>query len=205
MASRARSATCLHSCPRRRWILRRSLPGRSRPYFLYAGRLERIKGVDTLIRVFEAYDGADLVIAGEGTQDQALRRQAAGNPRVQFVGRLGQTALASLYAGAIALVVPSVGYEVFPLVSLEAFAQRTPVIARRLGGLPEAVEDSGGGFVYESDRELVEAMEALRLDPSLRRELGERGRSALLQTWSEDAHLARYLDVVEEIRARQSD
>jgi glycosyltransferase involved in cell wall biosynthesis len=178
--------------------------GIPRPYFLYAGRLERIKGVHTLLDVFRAYEGADLVVAGDGTQERALRSQPAGNPRVRFLGRVGQTELASLYANAIALVVPSVGYEVFPLVSLEAFAQRTPVIARRVGGLPEAVEDSGGGLLYANDRELVDAMETLRTNPSQRRELGARGYAALLRLWSEDAHLERYLSIVEELRRARS-
>ena len=178
--------------------------GHRPPVFPVRGEARAYKGVDTLLDAFQAYDGADLVIAGDGTQEGELRRRASGNTRVHFLGRVGQTALASLYAGAIALIVPSVGYEVFPLVSLEAFAQRTPVIARRLGGLPEAVEDSGGGFLYENDRELVAAMEALRLDPSLRRELGLRGHSALLRLWSEDAHLDRYLTTIDELRGQRS-
>jgi glycosyltransferase involved in cell wall biosynthesis len=175
--------------------------GRERPYFLYSGRLERIKGVHTLLDVFRSYEAADLVVAGDGTQEQALRRQAAGNSRVHFLGRVEPAALASLYASAIALIVPSVGYEVFPLVSLEAFAQRTPVITRRLGGLTEAVEDSGGGFLFGDERELVNAMEALQQDPSLRQELGELGHAALLRLWSESTHLDHYLGIVDELRA----
>ena len=171
-----------------------------RPYFLYVGRLERIKGVHTLLDVFRSYTDADLVVAGSGTQEQALRRQAADNARVRFLGRVQPTALASLYAGAVALIVPSVGYEVFPLVSLEAFAQRTPVIARRLGGLAEAVEDSGGGFLYRDERELIEAMETLRNDSGLREELGERGHASLQSRWSEQAHVERYLSIIEALR-----
>jgi glycosyltransferase involved in cell wall biosynthesis len=174
-----------------------------RPYFLYAGRLERIKGIHTLLDVFRSYESADLVIAGSGTQERGLRHQAAGNPRVRFLGRVQPTALSVLYAGAIALIVPSVGYEVFPLVSLEAFAQRTPVIARRLGGLSEAVEDSGGGFLYSDERELVEVMETLRADPELRRELGERGHATLRSHWSEEKHIERYLGIVESFRSEQ--
>jgi glycosyltransferase involved in cell wall biosynthesis len=51
-----------------------------------------------------------------------------------------------------------VWYENFPLVIIEAFRQRTPVIVRNLGGMLEIVAESGGGFVYETDEELVAAL-----------------------------------------------
>jgi glycosyltransferase involved in cell wall biosynthesis len=173
-----------------------------RPYVLYVGRLERIKGVETLIEFFESYGHADLLIAGRGTQEAALRRKAEGNHRVRFLGNVEPPRLWELYAGALALAVPSVGYEVFPLVTLEAFAQRTPVVARRLGGLPEVIEESGGGYTYSEDGELEAALEALRLDPLLRRRLGEQGHEALGRVWSEEAYLDRYLGIIDELGTR---
>ena len=143
------------------------------------------------------YDGADLVIAGDGTRRASCVAEVA-DPARPLPRARSSAELAALYAGAIALIVPSVGYEVFPLVRLEAFAQRTPVIARRLGGLPEAVEESGGGFTYHTKEELVDGMERLRLDPALRAELGARGRAAWRERWSEDPHIASYLAAIRE-------
>ncbi len=171
-----------------------------RPYFLVVGRLERLKGVQTLIELFRRYDAADLVIAGAGTYGDELRRQAQGLRHVRFVGSVPFYELQSLYAGATALLVPSIGYETFGIVTLEAFAQRTPAIVRDLGALPEAVEWSGGGFTYRTDAELLEAMEALRLDPALRAELGERGYRGYLDHWSEEPHLRKYFDLIAEVR-----
>lgn len=177
----------------------RASPG-ERPFFLFVGRLERLKGVQTLIERFRGYGEADLLIAGDGEYGPELRRQAEGLAHVRFLGRLHPDELRSLYAGAIALLVPSVGYEVFGLVTLEAFAQRTPAIVRDLGALPEPVVKSGGGFVYRTDDELLDAMEKLRLNPDLRRELGERGHAGWLRYWSEEPHLERYFEAIEEAR-----
>lgn len=179
-------------------------PPSERPYFLYAGRLERLKGVQTLIEVFRGYDAADLLVAGEGNFGPTLRRQAAGLEHVHFIGSVDPERLRGLYAGATGLLVPSVGFEVAPLVCLEAFAQRTPVIARELGGAPETVVESGGGYTYRTEEELLGAMETLRGDPSLRQTLGERGYRAYVERWSEEAHMRSYLALIEEARGSRA-
>jgi glycosyltransferase involved in cell wall biosynthesis len=175
-------------------------PASERPYFLFVGRLERIKGLETLIELFRGYDAADLLVAGEGNYGPDLRRQAAGLEHVRFLGSVDEARLRGLYAGAIALLLPSVGFEVAPSVNLEAFAQKTPVIARELGGAPETVAESGAGFTYRTDEELLASMELLRGDPALRVELGERGHRAYLERWSEEAHMRSYLALIEEAR-----
>jgi glycosyltransferase involved in cell wall biosynthesis len=174
--------------------------GSGRPYFLFAGRLERLKGVHVLIEAFRSFRQADLLIAGDGEEEDDLRRQAAGLGHVRFLGRVTQADLDRLYAGATALVVPSVGFEVFGLVVLEAFAQRTPAIVHDLGALPELIEESGGGLVYRTPAELVEALERLLADRGLRDRLGTSGHDALRSLWSEDTHLERYLAAIEEAR-----
>lgn len=172
-----------------------------RPYFLFVGRLERIKGVQVLLDRFRGYSGADLIIAGDGEFGDELRRQAAGLTNVHFVGRVHPRPLRSLMARAIAVLAPSIGYETFGLVSIEAFAQRTPVIAHDLGGLPEPIRESGGGLTYRTPAELLLAMEALRGDPASRRAMGERGYQSFLQRWSEEPHLERYFALISEARS----
>ena len=172
-----------------------------RPYVLFVGRLERIKGVHVLIEAFRSYRSLDLLIAGEGQLGPELRRSAVGLDHVRFLGHVGREGLDALYRHATALVVPSVGYEVFGLVVLEAFARRTPVIVHDLGALPELVEDSGGGLVYSTNGELVNAIERLRADAALRNELGRRGYDAWQRLWSEECHLSGYFAAIEEARA----
>ena len=174
-------------------------PQGERPYFLVVGRLERLKGMQSLIDVFARYDSADLVVAGEGSEGAELRRRAANLGHVRFVGRLPFEELASLYAGATAVLAASIGYETFGMTVLEGFAQKTPAIVRALGPLPEAVEESGAGFVYRTDVELVEALETLRTDRGLRDELGGRGYAAYRERWSEEPHLRTYFGFIEEL------
>jgi glycosyltransferase involved in cell wall biosynthesis len=170
---------------------------RERPYLLFVGRLEPMKGVQTLIDVWEKVDpGLDLLVAGSGSAEAGLRSRAGANPRIAFLGPLPQRELGTLYVHALATLVPSLAYETFGMVIIESFARKTPVIVRDLGALPEVAEESGGGFVYRSDRELLEAIRRLAGEPDLRRELGERGYQAFVRLWSREAQLARYFDLL---------
>ena len=169
-----------------------------RPYFLFVGRLEKIKGVQTLLPVFRRYPHADLLVAGSGTYEGDLQRQAAGMKNVRFLGSVAQEHLRKLYRHAIAVLVPSLCYEVFGITILEAFVQKTPVLVHALGALPEVVEQSAGGIVYSDPDDIVPGMEQLRTDPALRRRLGENGHRAWQTHWSEDAHLALYFRLLEE-------
>jgi glycosyltransferase involved in cell wall biosynthesis len=167
-----------------------------RPYFLFVGRLEKIKGVQNLFPVFKSYPHADLLIAGTGNYEAELREMARGMNNVHFLGAQAQERLRSLYRHAIALLVPSICYEVFGIIILEAYMQKTPVIAHDLGGLKEVVEESNGGFAYRTTEEMVAAMERLRTDSALRAEMGERGYRKYMERWTEEAHLEMYFDVL---------
>src|SRR5579859_3383497 len=171
-----------------------------RPYFLFVGRLERIKGLPSLLEVFRRYPQADLLVAGNGTSGEEYRRQAADLPNVRFLGQVQPANLGTLYRNAIALLVPSAGYETFGLVSLEAFARRTPVIVHDLGALPESVNESGGGFAYRTQDELMSAMTRLQDDTGLRQDMGERGYQGYRQWWSEEPHIKGYFAAIEEAR-----
>jgi glycosyltransferase involved in cell wall biosynthesis len=165
-----------------------------RPYFLFVGRLELIKGLQTLIALWDRVPGFDLLVAGTGAYETELRALAAGKPRIKFLGPLPQKELGALYYHALACIVPSVTFETFGMINIEAFARKTPVIARDLGALPEVIQDSGGGFVYRTDEELLASMERIAGSPELRADLGQRGYCAFLRWWCRDAHLQLYFD-----------
>jgi glycosyltransferase involved in cell wall biosynthesis len=176
----------------------------SEGYFLYVGRLEHIKGVHTLIEPFRRWGKVPLTIAGTGSEGRALRRLAGDSDRIQLLGHLSGEPLRRLYAGAIALVVPSLCFEIAPLVILEAFREGTPVIVRNRGALPEAVADSGGGLVYNDDDELVAALERLASDQKLRDELGRRGHDRYCSNWTAEAHVERYLGIIDRLREQRA-
>ena len=169
-----------------------------RPYFLFAGRLVIMKGLQTLLPAFRDYSHADLLVAGTGEYEAELKRQAQGMNNVIFLGAMPQTQLGAYYRHAIAAIVPSICYETFGLIIPEAHREKTPVIVHALGGLQEVVEESQGGFAYRTLAELLDAMERLRSDQTLRRELGERGFRRYIERWSEEAHLESYLGILRE-------
>ena len=175
-------------------------PRYDRPYVAAAGRLEKIKGFQDAIEAARRLPGVDLRIAGSGGFEGALREQASGLGNVHFEGRLDSAQVAALFRGAAAVVVPSVVYETFGYVVLEAFAEGTPVIVRDLGALPELVAESGGGLVFDSPDALVAAIDRLARDPAQARRLGARGKAARDGVWSEREHLARYFDLIDDCR-----
>jgi glycosyltransferase involved in cell wall biosynthesis len=119
---------------------------------------------------------------------------------ISFLGAQPYARLRSLYRHAIALVVPSVCYEVFPMVMLEAFAEATPVIARDLAGIAEIVNDSRGGILFRDEAGLQQALDGLQTNSWLRRSLGENGHRALKERWTADAHIRQYFKVIDACR-----
>lgn len=173
------------------------------PYFLSVGRLEVIKGLQDVIPLFGADMPAELWIAGSGDYEPALRRMAEGR-RVRFLGRLEPARLTVLYRHALAVVLPSVCYEVFPMVVLESFRERTPIVARRLGPFPEIIERSDGGLLFSTPDELRGALLSLASDRDRRDRLAANGERAFRTHWDESAFVGRYLDVIQEAAVRRN-
>ena len=103
-------------------------------YALFAGRLEPEKGLDTAIAACKIA-GVPLVVAGTGSE----RQRFEGSPGVTFVGQLGEPELNQLRAGAGVALVPSKFAETFGFAAAEAMAAGLPVVASRIGALPELV------------------------------------------------------------------
>ncbi|MBA3342501.1 MAG: glycosyltransferase family 4 protein [Gemmatimonadaceae bacterium] len=175
-------------------------PPHARPYFLFVGRLEKIKGLDSVIPVFRDYPDADLLIAGDGNYADTLKALAVGAKGVKFLGRVALDSLTEYYQHAIATIVPSVCYETFGIILIESFKQRTPVIARNLGPFPEIVSASGGGEVFDTQADLLLSMRRLQSDPAYRETLAANGYNGYATRWSESAVVPRYLEMVESVR-----
>ena len=163
-----------------------------RPYFLFVGRLEKIKGLQDVFPAFDQYPDADLLILGDGDYADELKKQAIGNDRIKFLGRKTLEELNAYYRGAIGLIVPSVCYETFGIILIESFRLGTPVIARRLGPFPEIVERAEGGKLFETQDDLLAAMRGLQHDPGLREAQSAGARNAFEKIWHEDRVLTEY-------------
>lgn len=155
---------------------RRQGPGE---YFLYLGRLAPEKGIETLLRA--AHDLPHrLVIVGEGPQGEALRRGAP--PSVEFHGPVAPEEVPAILSRARALLVPSLWYEAAPRGILESYASGVPVVASRIGALPEAVEEGVTGVLAEpgSPESWRKALDRLAED----QESGRLGEGAF-RAWTE--------------------
>jgi glycosyltransferase involved in cell wall biosynthesis len=176
-----------------------------RPYFFYAGRLERIKGLDDVLPLFhDDHAPADLLIAGAGSHEPVLRTIAGGSPRIRFLGHLPPERLAPFYRYAIAHIASSVCFETFGNTLVESFRQGTPVVARRIGPFPEIVNHAAAGELFDDANGLLASLQRLAADEAYRDRLGTAGRQAYASTWSEDAIVPKYLEIVERTIARRS-
>lgn len=175
-----------------------------RPYFLFVGRLARLKGLDSLIEAFQRFPSADLLIVGDGEEEATLRALAQQQANVKFLGRVANENLRPYYEHAVAAIVPSIGYETFGIVLIEAFRYHTPVIARRLGPFPEIVDQSGGGLLFSDEAELLAAMKRLQDDSTYRAGLGANGYRACRARWSEDVVIDQYMELVSDALRRRS-
>jgi glycosyltransferase involved in cell wall biosynthesis len=177
------------------------LAPQDRPYLAAAGRLVAMKGFQRLIPMMRYLPEVDLRIAGTGPYESHLRSLAADLPNVRFEGLLGGPALARLFHGARAVVVPSLFPETFGYVVLEAFAVRTPVVVHlEAGALHETGVLSGGGLGYRTDAELLLALRRIVYDDDLRADLAHQGYTMRTGEWSEAAHLDRYFGLIQDSR-----
>ena len=168
-----------------------------RPYFLFVGRLEKLKGAHTLIPHFLNQRAADLLIIGQGSEEAQLRQLAGDSTHIHFAGWRQGDLLKAAYAHAIATVVPSLTYETFGLVMVESFSQGTPAIVHDLGALPELIDASDSGMIFRNEHELGIALQTLLHNSALRNRMGEAGRRAFEERWTQERHLEGYMELID--------
>lgn len=173
---------------------------RTRPRFVFLGKLQATKGIELLLRAWAlAGVDADLVIAGDGPERPAVERAAASG-RIAYVGWVDAARKADLIASATALVFPSLWPETFGLVIAESLLMHCPVIAT-----PQAagtfVRDGENGLVTEgaTAEALAASLRRLADDAALRARLA-RGAAASAAALDFGRHVDRVADVYADAR-----
>ncbi|MFJ5062213.1 glycogen synthase [Streptomyces nigra] len=183
-----------------------------RPYVLFVGRITRQKGVPQLLRAVRHIDPAVQVVLCAGAPDtleidrefrdlyEELSRVRAG---VHWIPQmLPRPEVIQLLTHATVFACPSV-YEPLGIVNLEAMACGTPVVASRVGGIPEVVEDGVTGLLVPLDDDfesgLARALDAVAGDPEAARRMGEAGRERAVGEFGWDAVARRTVRLYGEI------
>jgi glycosyltransferase involved in cell wall biosynthesis len=155
-------------------------------YAVFAGRLEPEKGVRTLLAAWGQVDaGARLKVFGDGPLREEVRRAAAHDSRIEWLGHRPAAEVQAALGDATLLLTPSVCYETFGRTIVEAFARGTPVLASRHGAMAELVHDGVTG-------RLVAPADAADLARAIRQCLAEPATLAALRRGARRAFERRY-------------
>ncbi|MFJ9582605.1 glycogen synthase [Streptomyces acidicola] len=204
--------TTLYQPDQGREVLDRIGLDTGRPYVLFVGRITRQKGVPHLLRAVRDIDPAAQVVLCAGAPDtpeidqefRALFQElSAVREGVHWIPRmLPRTEVIQLLTHAAVFVCPSV-YEPLGIVNLEAMACGTAVVASRVGGIPEVVEDGGTGLLVPTgddfEARLTQALDSLLADPETAARLGEAGRERAVREFGWDAVARRTVHLYEDI------
>jgi glycosyltransferase involved in cell wall biosynthesis len=154
--------------------------------FLFVGRLEQQKGLVHLIKgVKMLEEDFELLIVGEGSQENELRNVASGSDNVKFLGYLGGKELVEKYLESDVFILPSI-WEGLPVSLLEAMAAGLPVIVTDVGGISGICLNGENALVVNpgNPEELASAMKKMIDDGDLRMKLGEKGRKTVEEKFS---------------------
>ncbi|WP_280890137.1 glycogen synthase [Streptomyces sp. LBL] len=193
-------------------VLRRIGLDPDRPFVLFVGRITRQKGVPHLLRAVRHIDPAAQVVLCAGAPDtpeidQEFRDLFQELSRVRedvhwIPQMLPRPEVIQLLTHAAVFVCPSV-YEPLGIVNLEAMACGTPVVASRIGGIPEVVDDGRTGVLVSVDDDfeagLARALDSVLGDPEAARRMGEAGRERAVGEFGWDAVARRTVRLYEEI------
>jgi len=158
----------------------------------WIGRMTAVKRTDDVLVAFKQLraNGVDAVLClvGDGPDRVGLERRAQELGVARHTLFLGyQEDVAQFYAAFDTLILPS-GNEGTPVSAIEALAAGRPVVATRVGGVPDVVRDGQDGFLVEAGAtdDLADRLERLARDPELRERMGKEGRARVLPRYAVD-------------------
>lgn len=178
--------------------------GLSERYILFVGRLEKIKGVQTLLRAMKECPDIRLRIAGDGTEEKDLKEFASRNcpGQVRFEGKKSRDQVRNLISQSDFLVCPSEWYEVLGFTIIEAMLLGKPVIGADIGAISETVIHEQTGLLYPAGdaNKLAAAIQRLYDFPDLIKSLGNSAREHVVNLTNPDKHYQRLQDIIPALR-----
>lgn len=165
----------------------------------FAGRLSPEKGVRTLLSAWKQIS-QPLKLAGDGPLRSEVEA-ACGSRAIQPLGWLTSRQLSEQMRNSVCLVVPSGCYETFGMVVIEAFSHGLPVVAARIGALPELVEDGVNGLLFEPGNAEDLAAKARRLldNPREAARMGESARATYRAKYTPERNYPQLRSIYQEV------
>jgi len=172
-------------------------------YILYFGRLERHKGIKTLVMAMKHVKNSMLYLIGSGNYRNDLVEYVKKNniKNVVFFGFLGRKQLIRLVKYSLFTILPSEWYENCPMTILESFALGKPVIGSNIGGIPELVENESTGILFESGNvdDLAEKINYLLDNKNLAVKMGKNARKKVEEEYNEEVHYKRLTEAYKDV------
>ena len=192
-------------------IFRPQLSNKEDNLLLFVGRISSGKGLHVLLAALRYLEKSiRLVIIGPPDWDSAYfnrvqsmikRENERGKHRIEYAGEKNHEDLVSWYQKAAIFVLPPPKYEALGIVNLEALACETPVVATKVGGIPEVVHDEENGILVEPNNpiKLANAIQYLLDNDALRREFGKNGRDLVVKKFSNKKNAEKLARIYSEL------
>lgn len=167
-------------------------------YWLYWGRIEKEKGILTLLEAIKQSRDGKLKIVGMGGEADHIKQFVEYNnltERVEMLGARYDQELKDLIAGARAVIVPSEWYEVFGLVNLEALAMGKLVIASDIGGIGEIIINNKTGLLFKPGSASDLTSKLKLADENDFSELARAGRELVETKFGDKIHIFKILEL----------
>jgi glycosyltransferase involved in cell wall biosynthesis len=172
-------------------------------YACFIGRISQEKGIDILIEAFKSIDNYKLKVVGDGKlRDQLelkIKKEKINN--IEFLGMKNHSETITILKNAMFSIIPSIGYENFPLVLIESFASGKPVIASKLGPLAELIEDKITGLLFEpgNSNDLSEKIKWMFENEDLIIQMGKNARAEFEEKYTAEKNLKILLNIYSQV------
>lgn len=176
-------------------------------HYLFIGRISQEKGLENAIKAFVELPECDFMIAGTGPLCEELQEKYKDYRNIKFVGFTDGETKQKLFMHAKAVIIPSIWYENFPMVVIEAFRCGIPVISNAWGAIDGIATNNVNALLAgtESDTEqerienIINAVKTFENDENFRMRLADNARKTFLEEMETEKSIANLINIYKEL------
>ncbi|MGU8243035.1 glycosyltransferase family 4 protein [Clostridium perfringens] len=176
---------------------------KEKQYFIYVGRIDKLKGIEVLLRAWKDIKNEKLILIGDGPElNNSINFIKENNiDNVEFLGRKDKNEIKKYLKSAKMIVVPSLWYEGFPMTIIEAFSQGVPVIASNIGNLKNIINDNVNGLLFNLNdyKDLAIKINKLHKSPDLLKKYSINAYNDFINKYNSKVNYKELKNIYEEI------